>query len=135
MKKNEKNECGRSNTSEPFRSQAKIRHNRSRFTLPFIPFYACARNNFRCSSQLSGMPLRSLSKVNVDGWRFSHINFTISGARFASCSVRNRQGTVTIPQMSVPFAVQSEHRQNPHCQSVPELPDSEILRCFLVDFF
>ncbi len=35
-----KNECGRSNTSEPFRSQAKIRHNRSRFTLPFIPFLA-----------------------------------------------------------------------------------------------
>ena len=27
-------------TSEPFRSQAKIRHNRSRFTLPFIPFLA-----------------------------------------------------------------------------------------------
>ena len=35
-----KNECGQGGTSEPFRSQAKIRHNRSRFTLPFIPFLA-----------------------------------------------------------------------------------------------
>ena len=37
------------------------------------------RNNFRCSSQLSGISLRSLSKINVSGWRLSHINFTISG--------------------------------------------------------
>ena len=37
------------------------------------------RNNFRCSSQLSGIPLRSLSKVNVSGCRFSQINFIMSG--------------------------------------------------------
>ena len=35
-----KTECGRNNTSDPVRSQAKIRHNRSSFTLTFIPFFA-----------------------------------------------------------------------------------------------
>ena len=47
-----------------------------------------SRKSLRCSSQLSGMPRRSLSSVKLTGWRFSHIAFTMSGARFASWSIR-----------------------------------------------
>ena len=45
----------------------------------FANLHPQGRNNLRCSSRLSGIPLRSLSNVRVDGWRLSHISFTISG--------------------------------------------------------
>ena len=43
------------------------------------------RNNFRCTSQLAGMPLQRLSSVRETGARFDQMSLTIAGTAIFCC--------------------------------------------------